>query len=249
MTPAFGALRVFDDAAALAQGGARFLCEQAELQAGGFTVCLSGGSTPKRLYEELATSPLLERFPWSRTQFVFGDERFVPPDDPESNARMATEAMFSRAPTPPENVHTVPTLGVTPDQAAAEYERMLRALHGGRGPTTLHPLFDVCLLGLGEDGHTASLIPGEAVLDERNRWVGVVAHGRPETRITLTYPALESSRVILFLVQGEGKRASLDRILSGDATAPAGRLRPVGDVLWFVDRAAAGRWVPEPGSR
>ncbi len=243
MTPAFGALRVFDDAAALAQGGAAFLCERAEAQATGFTVCLSGGSTPRRLYKVLATSPLLERFPWARTQFVFGDERFVPPDDPASNARMATEAMFSRAPVPPENVHRVPTVGMTPDQAAAEYERTLRALHGGETLTPARPLFDVCFLGVGDDGHTASLLPNEAVLDVRDRWVGVVAHGRPETRITLTYPALESSRAVLFLVQGEGKRAILDRLLSGDETVPAGRLRPSGDVFWFADRAAAGRWA------
>lgn len=107
MTPTFGALRVFDDAAALAQGRATFLCERAVAQANGFTVCLSGGSTPRRLYKALATSPLLERFPWGRTQFVFGDERFVPPDEPASNARMATEATFFRAPLPPQNVHRV----------------------------------------------------------------------------------------------------------------------------------------------
>ncbi len=243
MTPAFGTLRVFADAASLSQGGAEFLCGRAEAASGMFTLCLSGGSTPKRLYRALATSPLLERFPWSRTQFAFGDERFVPPDDPASNARMAAEAMFSRAPVPAGNVHRIPTVGVTPDQAAADYERTLRGLHGGQAPTPERPLFDVCFLGVGDDGHTASLIPGEAVLSERVRWVGVVAHGRPEVRITLTYPALESSRAVVFLVQGEGKRAILDRILSGDATVPAGRLRPVGEVLWLADRAAAGRWA------
>ncbi len=242
MIPAFGRLRVFEDAAALAQGGADFLCEWAEAEAGTFTVCLSGGSTPRHLYKVLATPPLLERFPWDRTQFAFGDERFVPPDDPASNARMATEAMFSRAPVPAENVHRIPTVGVTPDEAAAEYERTLRALRGRHAPTPARPLFDVCFLGVGDDGHTASLLPDEPVLAERERWVGVAAHGRPETRITLTYPALESSRVVIFLLQGEGKRAILDRILSGDRTVPAGRLRPVGGVFWFADRAAAGRW-------
>jgi 6-phosphogluconolactonase len=243
VTPAFGMLRVFDSAAALAQDGARFVCERAEAATGGFTLCLSGGSTPRPLYEALAAPPLLERFPWGRTQFFFGDERFVPPDDPASNARMATEAMFSRAPVPRENVHRVPTVGVTPDEAAAQYERALRALHDGRAPTQERPLFDVCLLGVGDDGHTASLLPGDAVLGVRDRWVGVVAQGRPQTRITLTYPALESSRMVVFLLQGEGKRAILDRLLCGDDTVPAGRLRPIGDVYWFVDRAAAGRWA------
>jgi 6-phosphogluconolactonase len=243
VTPAFGALRVFDNAEALAQAGARFVCERAEAVTGGFTLCLSGGSTPRSLYEALAAPPLLERFPWRRTHFVFGDERFVPADDPASNARMVTEAMFSRAPVPPENVHRIPTVGVTAAQAAAQYERTLRALHGGRSPTRERPLLDVCLLGVGGDGHTASLLPDAALFGVRDRWVAVVAQGRPQTRITLTYPALESSRTVVFLLQGEGKRAILDRLLCGDDSVPAGRLRPIGDVYWFADRAAAGRWA------
>jgi 6-phosphogluconolactonase len=243
MTPSYGTLRVFDTTAALAQAGARFVCERAERAAGDFTLCLSGGSTPRPLYEALATSPLLERLPWQRTQFLFGDERFVPPDDPASNARMVTEAMFSRAPVPAGNVHRVPTVDITPELAAAQYERTLKTLHGGRTPTHDEPLFDVCLLGVGEDGHTASLLPGSAALDDRDHWVAVVAQGRPHPRITLTYPALESSRAVLFLVAGEGKRAILNRLLSGDDTLPAGRVRPSGDVYWFVERAAAGRWT------
>jgi 6-phosphogluconolactonase len=243
MRPAHGTLRVFDTAAALAQGGARFVCERAESAAGEFTLCLSGGSTPRPLYEALAASPLLERFPWQRTRFIFGDERFVPPDDPASNARMVSEAMFSRAPVPPANVHRIPTVGVTPEDAAAQYERTLNALHGGRAPTRDEPLFDVCLLGVGDDGHTASLLPGSEALDVRDRWVAAVAQGRPHPRITLTYPALDSSRAVVFLLAGEGKRAILDRLLSGDDTLPAGRVRPSGDLFWFVDRAAAGRWA------
>jgi 6-phosphogluconolactonase len=243
MTPAFGTLRLFDDAGALARGAAEFLCDRAERSQGRFVLCLSGGSTPKRLYEDLGAPPLSERFPWDRTHFVFGDERFVPPDDPASNARMADKAMLSRAPVPPANVHQVPTVGLTPDEAAAKYERTLRALYGADAFSPERPLFDVTLLGLGDDGHTASLIPGEPVLHERQRWVAAVAHGRPEQRITLTYPALESSRAVVFLVQGEGKRAILDRVLSGDDSVPAARIRPVGEVLWFADRAAAGRWA------
>ncbi|MGC1578307.1 MAG: 6-phosphogluconolactonase [Beijerinckiaceae bacterium] len=98
-------------------------------------------------------------------------------------------------------------------------------------------------MGLGEDGHTASLVPGEPVLEERKRWVAVVGHGRPEVRITLTYAALESSATTVFLVQGEGKRAILDRVLSGDDTVPAGKLRPQGELFWLVDAAAAGKWA------
>jgi 6-phosphogluconolactonase len=241
MTPALGTLRVFDDAAMLAQESARFVCERARAQTGSFVLCLSGGSTPRPVYEALAAPPLRERFPWDRTEFFFGDERFVPPDDAASNARMAYEAMLSRAPVPPQNVHPIPTIGVTPGQAAAQYDRTLGALRAARPPDT--PLFDVNLLGVGDDGHTASLLPGEPVLDVRDRQVAVVAQGRPQMRITLTYPALESSRAVVFLLQGAGKRAILDRLLCGDDTLPAGRLRPAGELFWFADRAAAGRWA------
>ena len=240
MTPAFGTLRVFADAAALAEGAAAFLCEQGQACAGSFAVCLSGGSTPKRLYELLAGPPWRDRFLWQRGQFVYGDERFVPPDDAASNAGMADAALFSHVSVPAGSVHAIPTVGLTPEQAAQDYEAVLRGLQDARAG---RPLFDVCLLGLGEDGHTASLLPGEPVLDERARWVGVVAHGRPETRITLTYPALESSGFVVFLVQGAAKAGILDRLLRGDDSVPAGRLRPAGKLLWFADRAAAGAWA------
>lgn len=243
MTPAFGTLRLFDDADSLARGAAEFLCARAERAEGRFVLNLSGGSTPRRLYQKLAAPPLAARFPWDRAQFVFGDERFVPPDDPASNARMAEEAMFAHVDVPRDHIHRVPTVGTTPDEAAARYERTLKQLYGADAFSPDRPLFDVTLLGLGDDGHTASLIPGEPVLDERARWVAAVAHGRPEQRITLTYPALDSSRIMAFLVQGEGKRAILDRVLSGDDSLPAARVRPVGEVLWFADREAAGRWA------
>ena len=245
MTPAFGTLYVFDDGDALARGAAEWLVAHTQGLADDFVLSLSGGSTPKRLYELLAQPPHVERFPWARAEFTFGDERFVPPDDPASNAHMADEAMFSRAPVPPENVHRVTTLGISPEAAAAEYETTLHHLYGAETLDPARPLFEVTLLGLGEDGHTASLIPGQKVLQERERWVQAVAEGRPETRITLTYPALESSRFVVFLVQGEGKREVLDRILSGDDTLPASRVRPVGSVLWMLDRAAAGRWAED----
>lgn len=243
MTPAFGKLVVFPDGETLAQGAANFLCEQAEAKRGEFVLSLSGGSTPKRLYEMLAAAPLASRFPWDRTQFVYGDERFVPPDDPASNARMTDIAMFDHVQVPEGHVHRLRTVDRSAEQAAAEYERTLQTLYGATTLSAGRPMFDVTLLGLGDDGHTASLIPGEPTLQERRRWTAVVAHGRPETRITLTYPALESSRHVVFLVQGEAKRAILDRVLSGDDRLPAAKLRPVGEVLWFCDRSAAGRWT------
>lgn len=243
MTPASGELRVFDDAEALARGAAAYLCDQAERSHDRFMLALSGGSTPKRLYQLLAASPYVKRFPWTRTQFLFGDERFVPPDHPDSNYRMAREAMLDHVSIPPANVHAVPTEGVTPEQSAQQYERTLQDLYGGKALETDKPLLDVCLLGLGDDGHTASLIPGQPVLQERTRWVAQVPHGRSEVRITLTFPALESSRVVVFLVAGEAKRTILDRLLSGDHSVPSGMLRPAGELLWLADRAAAGRWA------
>jgi 6-phosphogluconolactonase len=156
---------------------------------------------------------------------------------------MVREAMFSHAPVPPGNVHPVPTEGLDADAAAAAYDRTLRHLYGADALEADKPLFDVCLLGLGEDGHTASLIPGQPVLRERAKWVAAVPAGRTEVRITLTFPAIESSHVTIFLVEGEKKRAILDRMLSGDRSVPAGMLRPKGELLWFADRAAAGRWA------
>src|SRR6516165_6829038 len=193
MKPARGTLFVYHDAQALAAAAAKFMCDCALARPGPFVVALSGGSTPKLTYEMLGVEPLVARFPWARAHFVFGDERFVPPDNKESNARMVNEAMLSLAPVPLDHVHRVPTTGLGPEEAAAEYERELKRLYGAPELNPDKPLLDLCLLGLGEDGHTASLIPGEPVLEERKRWVAVVGHGRPEVRIKLTYPALESS--------------------------------------------------------
>ncbi|MBV9568221.1 MAG: 6-phosphogluconolactonase [Hyphomicrobiales bacterium] len=242
MKPARGTLFVYHDARALAAAAAKFMCDCAQAKPGTFVVSLSGGSTPKLTYETLGVEPLVARFPWARTHFVFGDERFVPPDSKESNARMVEEAMLSVAPVPLDHVHRVPTTGIDPEGAAAAYERELKELYGAPELKADKRLLDLLLLGLGDDGHIASLLPGEPVLKERRKWVAVVGHGRPEVRITLTYPALESSVTTAFLVQGEGKRAILDRILSGDDTVPAGNFRPQGELFWLVDTAAAGRW-------
>ncbi len=244
MTPSFGTLHVFEDAAAMARLGAEWLTAQAIRSSERFVVSLAGGSTPRPLYEQLASPDLRERFPWERTHIAFGDERFVPPDHPASNARMTREALLDHVPIPPGQVHAVPTMLATPEAAAGAYAATLATLYGSDTLSPDRALHDVCLLGLGDDGHTASLIPGEPVLDERRAWVAVVGHGRPEVRITLTYPPLESSRAVVFLVAGAGKREILDQVLSGGSAAPAARLRPSGEVLWFADRAAAGRWAP-----
>ncbi len=147
--------------------------------------------------------------------------------------------MFAKAPVPPENIHPVPADG-SPEDAARRYERTLQEAYGAPVLDPDRPLFDVTLLGLGPDGHTASLLPGEPVLEERKRWVAAVAHGRPEVRITMTYPVIESSRRVAFLVAGREKASILRAIRAGDSQVPAARVRPQGELFWFVDRAAAG---------
>jgi len=243
MKPAVGTLRVYDDLDALSRAAADFVCETAMRTPGPVRIALSGGHTPKPMYELLGQQPVLRRMPWDRVHWVLGDERFVPPSSPDSNYGMARAAFLGHVPAPAANVHPVQTEGVDLDEAACRYEATLKSLYGAENLRIDRPLLDLTLLGLGPDGHTASLLPEQPVLSEFKRWVAPVPHGRPQPRVSLTYPALDSSRVVAFLVAGEEKRDILDRILTGDASVPAGRIRPVGDVIWFTDRAAAGRWA------
>lgn len=238
MSRAIGRIEVFSDAHALAHHAAEWMMHAALAATGPFRISLSGGSTPKTLYTLLASDEFRSRFPWPRVSWFWGDERFVPYDHPDSNYRMAREAMLAKAPVPPENIHPVPTDG-DPDDAARRYERTLQEIYGAETLDPQRPLFDLTLLGLGTDGHTASLLPGEPVLNERTRWVAAVSHGRPEVRITLTYPAIDSSRRVAFLVTGTEKAAIFSAIRTGQSQAPAARIHPVGDLVWFVDRAAA----------
>lgn len=236
----YGSLLIVDNADALARVAADRLAAWTNETAGAVRIALSGGSTPRRTYQELVTPRLIDRMPWSRIHWFWGDERFVPPDDPDSNFRMAREAMLAAAPIPPANIHPMPTVGVTPADAVSQYEGELQRAYGATMLDPKRALFDVCLLGLGDDGHTASLLPGEPVLQEKVRWVAEVAHGRPETRITLTYPAINSSRHIVFLVSGAAKRDILKRVHAGGSSVPAAKLEPIGDLLFIADRAAAG---------
>ena len=230
-------VEVAKDPEALAHRAAGWITDLAAASRDRFAVCLSGGSTPRRLYQLLAESPYRDALPWDRIHWFWGDERFVPWDHPDSNYGMVRAALFGRAPVPPGNIHGVPTDG-TPADAAAAYERVLKSYYGSESLDPARPLFDVEILGLGPDGHTASLIPGTSVLEERHRWVAEVIGGRPEPRITLTYPALESSRHTAFLVVGADKRETLSRALAGDPALPAARIRPVGELIWLVDEAA-----------
>jgi 6-phosphogluconolactonase len=233
-----GRIETLPDPAALARHVAEWMTVAALAAKGAFRVSLSGGSTPKTLYTLLASDEFCGRFPWTRVSWYWGDERFVPYDHPESNYRMTREAMLAKVPIPSENIHPVPADG-TPEEAAWRYEQTLQAAYGATILDAVRPLFDITLLGLGADGHTASLLPGEPVLQERKCWVAAVSHGRPAVRITMTYPAIESSRRVAFLVAGREKAAIFSAIRAGGSQVPAARVRPVGELIWFVDQAAA----------
>ncbi len=233
-------LTTYPSAEVLADEVAAWLFRLAREAGDRFSLCLSGGSTPKTLYQRMARPPFAADFPWAKTHIFFGDERFVPAGDKDNNFTMASDALLSHVPIPKDNVHRLVTEVDSADQAADAYEADLKRYYGAADLDPARPLFDVNLLGLGPDGHTASLIPGQPVLEERGRWVAAVSQGRPEVRLTLTYPPLESSRHVAFLVTGEGKRAMLAHVRAGGDDVPAGRLSTTGEVHIFADRAATG---------
>jgi 6-phosphogluconolactonase len=230
------------DPDALAHRVAQWITDLACAALDRFAIALSGGSTPKRLYQLLATTPLRQAMPWERVHLFFGDDRFVPWDDADSNYGMAREAMIAHVPIPPDNVHGIAHTG-TPAEAARKYERVLKSYYGADALDPIRPLFDVVLLGMGPDGHTASLFPGRPALDERHRWaveVPVPGLNPMVPRVTLTYPALHSSRSTAFVAAGADKSAMMRRVLAGDQDLPSARISPVGELVWFVDRAARG---------
>lgn len=203
-------------------------------------ICLTGGSTPRRLYELLATPAWREQIPWRRVHWFMTDDRFVPQDDPLSNIGMA-RAAFLDACAPSANVHAIPTSAATPDEAAERYEHELRSFHS----TSLDqqpPLFDLVLMGIGPDGHTASLFPNATTLAEQQKWAVGVAHANVAPfvpRATLTFPALASTKEMLFLISGGEKRDILTRAFSGE-DLPAVRAHAAhGETIWLLDQAAA----------
>ncbi len=237
-------VRILADANGIAQtAAAEFLeaAREAVQEKDSFCVALAGGSTPKALYGLLTNNPLLQaKVPWSKIQFFFGDERHVPPDDAESNFRMATEAMLAK--------HRIKGEKRNAAQAAEEYEEELRAsfrLEAGQ-----FPRFDLVLLGMGPEGHTASLFPGTKALREERRlvvsnWVGKLY----TDRITLTPPVLNNAARVIFMVHGEEKAPALKAVLEGPyepEQLPAQMIKPKeGKVLWLVDPAAAGMLAPQ----
>lgn len=208
------------------------------------SVCLSGGNTPRLLYQNLAAPPYANQFPWNDTHWFWGDERYVPKDHPSSNYGMAVDAMFAHVPIPvPEsNVHRMKTELTTPEDTAHDYERVLQHEYEHEyGLDKLakdHPLFWITFLGLGTDGHTASLFPGMEALQERNRWVTHVSGVKTEPRITLTFPVLNSSKHVIFLVTGEEKREILRKFLDRDPALPAVHIDPAGQLYVIADKAA-----------
>lgn len=232
------------DAAALAQAAAERLITRLEANSERAAVCLTGGSTPERLYRLLASEPFRNRIPWRRVHWFIGDERFVPPDDARNNMAMARR-LFLDLCAPPENIHPIPIQAGTTRDAARRYEIILQTFYGGGRLDPARPLFDLVLMGLGPDGHTASLFPGDAALDERARWVVGVARANVEPlvpRVTLTLPTLASCREMLFEVSGSDKHAVLTQILDGE-DLPAARARSLGDTVWLVDAAALPRVI------
>ncbi|HYL68663.1 MAG TPA: 6-phosphogluconolactonase [Candidatus Limnocylindria bacterium] len=202
-------------------------------------IALSGGRTPARMYA-LCASEYNAQTPWDRVHLFWGDERFVPQNDPRSNYHMAREALITRVPIPAANVHPVPTNFSQPQQAADAYEAELQKFFG-----SAQPAFDVQLLGLGGEGHTASLFPGSPALEEKKRWVAAVCvPAEPPDRLTLTPVVFNCGRNTFFLVAGEDKRKILSALRrepdSKISEYPAARIRPSGRVLWFLDQAAAG---------
>jgi 6-phosphogluconolactonase len=206
---------------------------------GGFRLVLSGGATPRPLYRLLASDAFAPRIDWPSIEFFFGDERMVPHTHPDSNCRMARQTLLDHVPVTAQAVHPMPTDGTAQD-CARRYETLLQQRYGRDAFDPAEPLFDVVLLGMGADGHTASLLPGEPVLEDRTHWVAAVPHGRSEARLTLTYPAIASSRHVAFLVTGAEKARAVAAMRAGDARLPAARIASDGEVIWFLDRAAAG---------
>lgn len=231
-----GRTEILDDPQALAARAADVIADVLRGCAAPFRLCLSGGSTPRAAYKLLSQR---NDVTWDCTELFFGDERFVPHDNADSNYRMARESLLAGGTVHPRALLAMPTDG-TPQSCADAYEEILRQQYGASLLDPAVPLFDLLLLGLGPDGHTASLIPGQPVLKERTRWVAPVPQGRDEVRLTLTYPALESSKLTLFLVAGADKAQAVARVRSGDASLPAGALQPSGEVVWLLDRAASG---------
>ncbi|MBD2451048.1 6-phosphogluconolactonase [Nostoc sp. FACHB-152] len=211
--------------------------ETAIAQRGQFTIALSGGSTPKPLYEAIATKNL----PWDKIHVFWGDERYVPPDHPDSNELMARRAWLDRVNIPAANIHAVPTLDGDPAVSAAKHEQHLREFfHAAPGA---FPALDVILLGMGDDAHTASLFPHTEALKVSDRLI-TVGNKDGNPRITFTYPFINAARSVIFVVAGANKRPALAKVFAPEAddfSYPSRLIRPQGELWWLLDSAAGAK--------
>jgi 6-phosphogluconolactonase len=227
------------DSAALAKSAADRVMARIAANNGRVAICLTGGSSPTELYRLLATDPYRNQIPWDRVHWFIGDERFVGADDPLNNMGTARRIFLDRY-APAANIHPIPTDAADPPKAARRYESELKSFYGATELVSSRPLFDVVLMGVGPDGHTASLFPDYPAIEEIEHWVVGVpqAHVEPFVpRVTLTLPALASCREMLFEVAGAQKRAILTRVLDGE-NLPANRAHSTGETIWLVDQAA-----------
>ena len=231
----------------LSTAAAEFVCQLAERcvnERGTFTLALSGGGTPRTLYELLAQEPYVTTMPWVNTHIFWGDERFVPPEHADSNFAMVSQALLNHVPVPAENIHRIPTDLNSPEEAATQYETALKNVLHVFDPLSQEqhlPVFDLLLLGMGNDGHTASLFPDSQVLEEQKCWVAAtpIPHLNPPVRrITLTFPVINAAKTVLFLISGGEKHRIVQTILEtpkhARALYPAARVNPHEKLLWFL---------------
>jgi 6-phosphogluconolactonase len=214
--------------------------ETAIAQRGKFTIALSGGSTPKPLYEALAH----QKLPWDQIHVFWGDERYVPPTHPDSNELMTRRAWLDKVEIPAANIHPVPTFSANPELDAAKYDQHLRDFY--QIAPGEFPRVDVVLLGIGDDAHTASLFPHTAALKVRDRLI-TVGNKDGNPRITFTYPLINAARNVIFLVAGANKRPALAQVFapsSDDFTYPSRLIQPEGELYWLLDAAAGAELKP-----
>jgi len=239
-------IRIHSDSQAVADAAAAVVLEvgrEAVRAKGRFFIALSGGTTPEILYRALASPAFADRFDWSRATFFFSDERCVPPNDPRSNYALADKALFTPLNIPPSQIYRMAGESSDPQAAASEYEQQLRL--ATKTVPSAQPSLDLILLGLGEDGHTASLFPGASILRDRQRAIAATQSPKdPPDRLTMTLAAINRASVVLFLATGSGKagvvRAILDPKTEAERQFPASLVKPEeGRLIWFLDRAAA----------
>jgi len=232
-------LIVVADADALARTAAERVTARIAANPGRVAICLTGGSSPKKLYQLLGGDPWRGNIPWDRVHWFIGDERFVPASDPLNNMSVARATFLDRC-APADHIHPIPTATGGPDQSAEAYAHALQSFYGAARLDPTKPLFDMVLMGAGPDGHTASLFPGYPAVEETERWVVGVpkANVAPLVpRVSLTLPVLASCREMLFEIAGHDKQAILTRLLNGE-NLPAVRARSNGETVWLVDQAA-----------